>query len=142
MSWFEIYYADGSVFSSEKDEGPPPSMGVQIVVQPDEEYDVIFETGGDFYYWQDNRWWGCDWAGIYQLLIDDWKVLRPTTTAIHEVLVDGEWLTVDVIGLIKYMVDTGEILLGRTVSTTKYWEVFQIAKRNKLTFHPDERKPE
>ena len=142
MGWFEIYYADGFVFDSEIDSGPPPPFGVEIIVQPDEDYDVVFETDGDFYYWHYDRWVGTKWDGIYQHLIEDLHVFRPTVGVIHEVLVDGEWEKVDIVGLIKYMVDVHGILLGRFVTNATYQEIYQKAKRNKLTFHPRERKPE
>ena len=142
MGWFEIYYADGFVFDSEIDSGPPPPFGVEIIAQPDEDYEVYFDQGGDFYYRQDDRWWGCDWAGIYQFLRVDLGVLKPTIGVYHEVLdVDGKWVKVNDVGLITYMVEVQGILLGRMVSNAKYQEIYQVAKRNKLTFHPRERKP-
>jgi hypothetical protein len=141
MGWFEIYYRDGFVYSSEVDDGEPPPFGVEIIAQPDEDYEVYFDQGNDFYYWYENRWWGTGWDGIYQVLVEDWGVLRPTVGVYHEVLVDSEWVKVDAVGLIKYMVDTKKILLGRMVSNARFQEIFQVAKRNKLTFHPRERKP-
>jgi hypothetical protein len=143
MGWFEIYYKDGAIFKSEEDMGSPPPYGVEIIAQPDEDHDVVFEQGGDFYYFQKERWWGTGWDGIYQFLRVDLGVLRPTIGVYHEVLdIDGEWTRVDQVGLITYMVEVQGILLGRTVSNARYQEIYQMAKRNKLTFHPRERKPE
>ena len=142
MGWFEIYYKDGSIFDSEKNSGPPPPFGVEIIAQPDEDYEVYFDTGGDFYYQQDDRWWGTAWDGIYQFLRIDLGVLKPTIGVYHEVLdIDGKWVKVNDVGLITYMVEVQGILLGRMVSNARYQEIYQVAKRNKLTFHPRERKP-
>jgi len=141
MSWYEIYYRDGTVYR-DTDEGDPPSFGVEIIAQPDEDYEVFFEHGGDFYYWYEGRWWGTKWDGIYQYLQEDLKVFKPRIGLHHEVLLDGEWVEVNEPGLIKYMVDVHGILLGRTVTNERYNEIYQVAKRNKLTFHHRERKPE
>jgi len=146
MSWFEIYYSDGSVFSSEKDTGSPHPYGVQVVVQPDEDHDVYFETGqnggGDFYYHYRDRWWGTGWEGIFQYLLEDLKVLRPSIGLHHEVLFEDEWVLVDAVGLINYMVEEHGILLGRMLSNAEYQEIFQKARRNKTGFRRTERRPE
>jgi hypothetical protein len=146
MAWFEIYYRDGSVYKSEENHGRPYPYGVQVIAQPDEDHEVYFETGqnggGDFYYWFEDRWWGTGWEGIYQYLFEDLEVLRPTTGVYHKILIGDEWVEVNDVGLIKYMVEVHGVLLGRMVSNARYQEIFQMAKRNKQTFHPRERKPE
>lgn len=145
MSWYEIYYRDGSVHR-DTDEGDPYPYGVQVIVQPDEDHDVYFVTGqngvGDFYYHYKDRWWGTGWEGIYQYLFEDLKVLRPSIGLEHEVLFEGEWVKVNAVGMIKYMVDEHGILLGRMVSNAEYHDIYQKAKRSKTAFRLGERKPE
>lgn len=60
MLW-AIYYDDGSTYSS--DEGPPesaPCDGVIIVAQRDADVGREILHIKDFYYWERDRWWGCD----------------------------------------------------------------------------------
>jgi hypothetical protein len=140
MGWYEIYYSDGSIFDSTKDVSAPPPFNVQVIAHEDEDHEVYFDQGEDFYYWNGERWWGTGWEGMYQVL-SEWGVWKPQIGTKHLILVDGGWVEVDIVGLIKFMVDSGKVLLGRAVLNSEYQAIYQKAKRNKQTFHPKERKP-
>lgn len=47
---------------------------------------------------------------------------------------DGEWTDVDFFGLIDYLLDTKQVLFGRTIINTKYSDVMRkaLADREKL----------
>lgn len=54
---------------------------------------------------------------------------------------DGRWWGVDIFGLYDFLLETGLVLFGRTVTNQEYREVYQRANVEKHTWRPGERKP-
>ena len=54
---------------------------------------------------------------------------------------DGRWLGVDIFGLFDYLMDTGLVLFGRTITNAEYQAIYQKAKLFKSTWQPGERRP-
>ena len=52
----------------------------------------------------------------------------------------GRWQGVDHFGLYDYLLDSGLVLFGRTISREEYNEVYQRAKVVKNTWRPGERR--
>ena len=54
---------------------------------------------------------------------------------------DNCWLGVDLFGLYDFLLDSGLVLFGRTITNEEYQKIYQRAKVEKSTWKPDERKP-
>ena len=52
----------------------------------------------------------------------------------------GRWWGVDIFGLFDFLLDTGLVLFGRTVTNEEYQRVYQQAKADKQTWRVRERK--
>lgn len=53
----------------------------------------------------------------------------------------GRWMGCDIFGLYDYLIDSGIVLFGRTVTNAEYNAIYQRAKGDKKTFLPGERHP-
>jgi hypothetical protein len=51
------------------------------------------------------------------------------------------WRGVDIFGLFDYLLDTGLVLFGRTITNAEYQKIYRQAKGDKVSFLPGERKP-
>lgn len=51
------------------------------------------------------------------------------------------WVGVDIFGLFDYLLDSGLVLFGRTVTADEYQAIYQRAKLEKRTWRPGERRP-
>jgi hypothetical protein len=71
-----------------------------------------------------------DEAGPYFQSGSDYYVLR-----------DGRWVGVDIFGLFDYLLDSGFVLFGRTITNDEYQAIYQRAKVDKATWRRGERKP-
>jgi hypothetical protein len=54
---------------------------------------------------------------------------------------EDRWQGVDHFGLYDYLLDSGLVLFGRTITNAEYSKIYQQAKGDKKTFLPQERKP-
>lgn len=54
---------------------------------------------------------------------------------------DERWLGVDLFGLFDYLMDSGLVLFGRTITNEEYQAIYQEAKVEKRTWRPNERRP-
>lgn len=54
---------------------------------------------------------------------------------------DGRWRGVDIFGLYDFLIDSGIVLFGRTLTNAEYNEIYQKAKGDKKSFLPGERHP-
>ncbi len=59
----------------------------------------------------------------------------------HYVWQDGSWIGVDDFGLYDYLLESGLVLFGRTITNKEYQEIYQQAKIEKSTWKPRERRP-
>jgi len=53
---------------------------------------------------------------------------------------DGAWRGVDIFGLFDYLLDSGVVLFGRTISRNDYQSIMREALKTKETWLPVERK--
>lgn len=53
----------------------------------------------------------------------------------------GGWLGVDIFGLFDFLIESGLVLFGRTISNAEYRDIFQRAKLEKNTWKRNERRP-
>ena len=51
------------------------------------------------------------------------------------------WLGVDIFGLFDYLLDSGLVLFGRTITNKEYQAIYQKAKVEKSTWGPTDRRP-
>lgn len=51
------------------------------------------------------------------------------------------WHGVDIFGLYDYLLDSGLVLFGRTISREEYQDIYQRAKVDKKTWRPGEIRP-
>jgi hypothetical protein len=51
------------------------------------------------------------------------------------------WVGVDIFGLFDYLLDSGLVLFGRTISNAEYQAIYVQAKGDKHQFLPGERRP-
>jgi hypothetical protein len=62
------------------------------------------------------------------------------TGADYYVWRDGRWHGLDIFGLFDFLLDTGLVLFGRTVSRKEYAAIYQQAKADKSGWLPGERR--
>ena len=68
LAW-RIYYADGSrIDSAQTLVHKVPKTGVIAIVQPDSELGRTVLQRMDFYWWEDNEFWGGDIFGLWDYL--------------------------------------------------------------------------
>lgn len=53
---------------------------------------------------------------------------------------DEQWYGVDIFGLFDFLLETGLVLFGRTITNEEYQAIYQKAKGEKKTWKPGERK--
>ncbi len=97
MKW-KIFYDDGSTFSNE--DGEPheaPALGVQCIVQSNEDIGRYILDGENYYYYENTDWERCDLFGLWDYLCRPHpnKVVRfgrnmttPAWRAIHKLAAD------------------------------------------------------
>jgi len=87
--------------------------------------------------------------GVQAIVQDHEEVgVQIVTSADYYVNEDGTWRGVDIFGLFDYLMDTGQVLFGRTISRDEYQQVIRWATeakekwpvRGKQTWLPGERK--
>ena len=135
---FVVYYSHGKVFSAGEPSSGIPARDVQVILQDDAD-GPTFQSGSDYYVWQDDRWQGVDEFGRYDWLLDcgfykfeDFK---------HQVLEDEKWRKLDKdIELYLYLMDNRFVLFGRTISREEYQVIYQRAKVEKSTWRSGERR--
>ncbi|RPH64995.1 MAG: hypothetical protein EHM89_00200 [Acidobacteria bacterium] len=66
MSQWRIYYDDGSTYDGPVDLAP--CDGVIVVAQADADVGREILHLKDFYYWERDRWFGCDLYGLWDYL--------------------------------------------------------------------------
>ena len=68
---FRIYYGDGSTYSGDPFYAPPSNVQVIVMENPDRSngQTLIMTKPRDFYLWRGGRWWACNEAGFYDLLM-------------------------------------------------------------------------
>lgn len=69
MLQWRIHYDDGSTYSDQ--DGPPelaPVDGVVVVARIDVDVGRELLHLKDYYYWERDRWWGCDLFGMWDYL--------------------------------------------------------------------------
>ena len=62
------------------------------------------------------------------------------TTGDYYVLRDDRWCPVDFCGLLDFLMDSGIVLMGRTIRREEYYAVVHEAMAYKETWRPGERK--
>lgn len=77
MLQWRIYYGDDTTYSNQ--DGSPeatPKRDVQVIVQVDSEVGRVLLHRFDFYWWQDGQWYGGDYFGLVDYLIQPgWKIV-------------------------------------------------------------------
>ncbi len=72
-----VYYGDGSVSEAE----PPPPLGVQAILQRNDEGQWHIRAGGDYYVLRGQEWIEVDIFGLFDYLMDTGLVLFGRTIA-------------------------------------------------------------
>lgn len=70
MAAWIIYYSNGDSFSS--DDGSPdeaPSLDIQVISQADESVGRKLLIHKDYYWYENNRWYGGELFGLYDYLV-------------------------------------------------------------------------
>lgn len=81
--------------------------------------------------------------GVQVILQDDPSVGVAAVTGLDYYVRDGErWRPVDIFGLYDFLLDTGLVLFGRTITSEEYREVMRQAMADKTGWTVFERKPE
>lgn len=110
MRRFRIHYDDGSTVSG--DIATVPCDGVIVIAQEDAEVGRELLHMKDFYYWEHDRWFGCDLYGLFDYLRrPGWKKIvagRNTTPANYHRLMDRARLDPDLPGKTARL--TGELV--------------------------------
>ena len=74
LEW-KIWYSDGSTFSNE--DGSPDeaiALDVQYIVMADDMVGKYIISGMDYYYYEHDRWFGCDLFGFFDYIVRTKKV--------------------------------------------------------------------
>jgi hypothetical protein len=70
LEW-RIYYGDGTTFSSlDGETEDAPALNVQAIVQLDKQVGRHIVSRRDFYIYRDGEWYGVDWFGLLDHLMD------------------------------------------------------------------------
>lgn len=92
MSYRVFYYASESedpddlvmrVYDSSEG-GRPPARGIQAIVQDHPQVGVEVTTQADFYVLRKGRWYGVDWFGLFDYLLDSGIVIFGRTVSKDE----------------------------------------------------------
>ena len=59
----------------------------------------------------------------------------------YYVWLEDHWLGVDLFGLFDFLIESGLVLFGRTITNMEYLAILEKAKVEKKTWRPKERKP-
>ena len=110
-----------------RDEQRPKPRGVQAIVQKHPDVGWYVESHGDFYLKQDNgTWQAADMNGLLRYLLQH-SLIKPALGTLHEVLVNDEWMQVDVIGFHVWLRTLDNVLTGETIPNVRFQEIFQAA---------------
>jgi hypothetical protein len=143
---YRVYYSNGVTYDSSAD-NRPAARDVQVIVQ---DHDIVgkhTQSGYDVYCWrsEQRRWVGMDDMGLFDyLLAQDWY---RHDAGRHYLLLAGEWtLMKDKFHLYKELMNTGQVLFGRTLTTPEFNAVMTQAVKDmgeaKTGWLRDERRPD
>ena len=82
--------------------------------------------------------------GVQAIIQDDASVVWTTETGgDYYVWRDDRWWSVDIFGLFDFLIESGLVKFGRTITTIEFNEIFQwaLSEASKGGFKPRERKP-
>lgn len=82
--------------------------------------------------------------GVQVIIQDDSDIVWTTETGgDYYVWRDGRWWAVDQFGLYDFLIESGLVKFGRTITTPEFQDVFEQARKeaHKGGFKPRERKP-
>ena len=137
---FVIYYSGEKTVEADAPSGDILARDIQVILQDDPKRGPYFQSNSDYYVWRKDHWQGVDEFGLYDYLLDTGWYRHENGR--HCVLINGEWKArKDKFHLFEYLMTTGLVLFGRTISNEEYQAIFQQAKVNKRTWRPWERKP-
>lgn len=93
--WWVVMYGDKAKFSSEDGEATEaPPWDVQGIAVPHERVGAHILYAGDYYIWKGDAWFGVDFMGLMDWLINELKVVKigraGTYKEWEEIL---EWMT-------------------------------------------------
>jgi len=66
MPDFRVYYDGGATYDG--DVWLAPAWGVLCIVEADPDHGRRIVSNGDYYVWQDGRWWDVDYVGLVDYL--------------------------------------------------------------------------
>jgi hypothetical protein len=79
--------------------------------------------------------------GVQAIVQDNEEVgSELVTSADYYVKINNGWKGVDIFGLFDFLLDSGIVLFGRTISRNEYQEIIRKALKTKETWLPGERK--
>jgi hypothetical protein len=64
---FRIYYADHESYS--EDPFNAPGLGALLIVETDSDHGRRIVSGGDYFVWDQVRWWPVDFIGLVDYLL-------------------------------------------------------------------------
>lgn len=67
MKNFRVYYADKSTYDG--DPFGAPALDALVIVESDQEHGRRIVSGGDYFVWEDGRWWAVDQIGMLSYLV-------------------------------------------------------------------------
>jgi len=111
-----------------RDETRLEPRGVQAIVQKNDRTGWHVESHGDYYILkEDDRWQASDMSGLLRECRQR-NLIRPTIGTTHEVFVeDTGWVQVNDIGFHMWLETQDWILVGETLTTARFQEIFQDA---------------
>lgn len=79
--------------------------------------------------------------GVIAILQDNPDVgVELVTSSDYYVKVNNVWKGVDIFGLFDFLLDSGIVLFGRTITREEYGEIIRTACKHKETWLPGEKK--
>lgn len=78
--------------------------------------------------------------GVQVIVQEDDSGPYMTTGADYYIWREDRWVGVDIFGLFDYLIESGLVLFGRTITNDEYREILQRAKVEKNTWRPGERR--
>jgi len=105
------------------------------------EYHVHY-SGGKMRTAADGPLTGDDARDVQVIVQDDGDGPVLVTGGDYYVWMGTFWRSVDIFGLFDYLLETGLVLFGRTVTRDEYNAIWQRAKLDKRTWRPKERRPD
>ncbi len=84
---------------------------------------------------------GGDARGVQAIVQDHEEVGGAiVTSSDYYVLKGGQWRGVDIFGLFDFLLDSGTVVMGRTIRREEYQTIIREALKTKETWLPGERK--